>query len=130
MPSVGAKNYITLDRESLKPHEQLEVLRRPGVNGVALRATGFRGRVQRRIALADVVAADAAALQTEIDSHYALGNTQVTVTDNNGVVTNGIWILEVDVTAERIISAVGGLSGGTATHLLTVRFLWVDTNVA
>lgn len=133
MPSItnsaGPRNYITIDRESLKPHERVEVLARPGVNGVALRATGFRGHMQRRIALVDVKADDGAALKVLIAAQYALQNTMVTVISNNGVETQKIWITEVDVEATRITGALGGLEDdGQATHLLTTRFLWVDTN--
>ena len=130
MASVGAITFLRIDRAESKPGQIAENVTRPGVNGVALRKRGLRGRQFQLLCVRDFV--NEAAFQTAYDTLRGYQATVQTWVNNEGTTyTDRLGIASVRVTRKRpMLSAVGGIEGTSGTIIATFAIEGVDTEVS
>jgi hypothetical protein len=107
---IGAQTFIRLDGDVDPQSQTLAEITRIGVNGVAFKKMGVRGKVFQLTGIADF--ASAAASDAIHDTYRAMIGSLVTVRLNTVDRTN---YLVLDVQSQRlpqVASAVGGLVGG------------------
>lgn len=108
MASIGGLSVITL-RGGINPGtgEQLQDITRPGVDGIAYRKVGKRGRPFTMESVVDV--ANAAAVTTAIANYKALQGTLVTVVENNGQTWTNVAVLNVrPAEPQKVLTATTG----------------------
>lgn len=110
MPSIAGLSMISMQGE-LSPQRTLDLqeITRPGVDGVAYRAVGLRGRPFRVKTVADCdTPNEAFAL---VQSYLSLQAQSVTMIDSAGITWADILVLQVmPQQPKRVQGKVGGLS--------------------
>jgi hypothetical protein len=109
MPSIGAYSFLTL-KGAVDPGvgEQLEDITRPGVDGMAYRCIGRKGRPFQMDSTVDVVILTPGFV---INGYQALQGTIVTIVDECGMTWTNYMVLSVEHRGTRRIRTVsGGLS--------------------
>jgi hypothetical protein len=108
---IGAQSCIRLDGDLSQPGTELGDVTRGGVDGVAFKSMGARGRPVRLSGRVDVTSLSGA--DTLLATYAAMKGTVVTVRLRTQSRTNYI-VLEADVT-ERMTctNGTGGVAGGS-----------------
>lgn len=121
MPSIGAYSFVTF-RGSINPlAEEIEIITRPGVDGVAAKQMGKRAQAATILTEVDVL--DAAALTTLVAGYRAIRGSLVTVVDGAGRTHTNILVADVrHVRTQGITAHAGGL---VADSTLLVGAEWV-----
>lgn len=121
MASIGGIT-VTTWRGSLDPTGQtVEEITRPGVSGHAYATRGKRAMEGLVRTIIDVTSA--AAIETTRAAVKALQGTSVTVIDGVGNTINNVVVEQVRIISTRAVaSAVGGINGTAATHIMEVEW--------
>lgn len=134
--TIGTLYFVTLG--GVEPKSvKVEVIERDNLDGIEFQLFGTRGEPRWVQAVADVVAADAAALKVILDKYQSLQGQTVTVVDDCGITTTNVLIKYVripptyrgDPNPQAVELAVGGHEGTNATHLVAVELVMIDTNI-
>ena len=137
MPNVGGTTFHHVNQEGTPPSEQVEIITRAGVNGVAARLGGVRGKPFTLVCKKAV--ADAAAFDTLLDDCMALKTAVQTVVHSSGRTQTNVLVLEVEVRASGdgrasedssgvIAGGVGDAAGCTRWAVIVMRC--IDTNTS
>ena len=111
---IGTFNFVSL-KGNVNPAkgEQLEVITRANVDGVAFRKTGKRAESFEMQSLVDGLSSTETAL-TLLDSYKAMQGTLVTLTLEDGSIYNNVMVLRVtEIERLPIKSSVGGIVPGS-----------------
>jgi len=119
-PSINSQNFLKMDGVPDPAKTRLEILERPGVDGQGYRDIGTRGEPFQLRCDLDVVNRTTAA--NFMATFRGWIGDQVNVSD--GVATwSSLTVLDVvQVGAQDISSAVGGVTGSSATVIMSVVF--------
>jgi len=119
-PSINSQDFLKMDGVPDPAKTRLEILERPGVDGQGYRDTGTRGEpFQLRC---DLDLANRGTAATRMATFRGWIGDQVTVSD--GVTSwTGLTVLDVvQVGVQDISNAVGGVTGSSATVIMSVVF--------
>ena len=120
-PAIGAITFLTLTGVFKTLGEELESIKRAGVDGVALRKIGKGAEPTQVETMVDVL--DAAAVKTLEAAYQALRGTVVTVTDGRGQTFSNIVVVDVAIEVVRPVAMFVG--GGNPDPAFMVRAVWV-----
>lgn len=137
-PKIGAITFVHLG-ETIPVGQFVENVTRKNVNGSATQRFATGGEEESVRAIADIVAANAAALDAYIKSVKALQGTVVTVVTNSQISRTNMTVLSVKMPQTQEGGAdnplktplnVGGINGTAATHILSFDITLLDGSVA
>ena len=120
------ETYLTMQRKVNRPHERIEEITRPFVDGIALRRMGVRGQPFYFNLIVPVDNTED--LVDKITATKAFVGKIVTVTDDLGIEIENLAITSVQETYQPISRAVGSPYSG-ATILITFQCEGVLTDV-
>jgi len=114
-------DFISLRGQPQSQGMMLEELARPGVDGQAYRQVARRAQPFQMIGVRDV--ADDSAARDLIVTLKSMQGQTVTVTDDFGITTPEVMLLQVELLDRKpIVASAGGLTSG-ATRLVTLGFI-------
>ena len=125
--SLGTFEFISI--AGFEPaREQVEILKRPNMDGVAIRFNGTTGEPKWCRAYRDLVCPNEDALQITLATYLTLNGQVVTFYDDHEQVFTHVVIEQAFVPSRdggrpnpsRVINASGGFHGSNATHVVAV----------
>lgn len=125
-PAGGsAVNFIRLSGNPQQPGKHLELITRPGADGIAARQTGTRAVSFNMGGVKDVQNADLDAKEAEL---MALKGTVCTILRSDLVSHTNILIQHVSVEHRKIEVPVGGIEGSAGAWMIAAQLQAVDAS--
>lgn len=129
--SIGGISQICIKGPPLATMGQaVEIITRPGVDGVAAKQYGLRPGVNQAVSVTD--AEDASDVTTLLEAYDALKGALVTVVDDLGRTHNNVLVQDCQAVQAKAISGAGGYVRCTTTpptYLVYASWMLLVTEV-